>query len=367
MADVQQVTQQAIATTSALQLPYTTAELNSVQLGWLNFAHQRQLLTPLLQNGELSIQALVQAALASKDLPTIQTNLKEAKKQAADDQDKRKAFTGLFETKVVQPLMAFEKRNDELIKSVAAHELATRTAAAAAANKAQAKETEKAQLKAHITSEYFRCAALYRQHLDAIVVAAYTTSLETGFLEGMQSVGERIVAEPMPVMGQRPLVNLTVEEANEIFFSIPAYDRNAIVTATMQEMASKWQNFQHDLANASNAIAAVNVELEEKKVETQQAIIMETGVNNLQAAAVTATMPVGPTVKKSMEVVVFNTENWGMAVMSHFMKNWQECYKLVRVKTIDKLSIGQMATALGQYASKTGLTYDGLEMMEAVK
>lgn len=361
------VTQQAIATANALQLPHTTAELSSKQLGWLGFCAQREALAPTLQKGELFIQAKVQAILATKDLPTIQAGLKEIKAQYAADQEQRKAFTSLFESKVAQPLMAFEKRNEELIKTASSHELATRTAAAAEATKIQAKETEKAQLRAHITSEYYRCAALYRQNLDATVTAAYTTSLETGFLEPFANVIPRLVAEPQPQMVTRPLVNITVEEANEIFFSIPAYDRNAIVTETVNAMQLKWNNFEHDLHNAPSAIAAENIALQEKAEEVHQDIVVETGIQNLQAAAATSIMPIGPKVKKSMEVVVFNTDDWAMAVLSHFMRNWQECRALVRVKTIDKLSVGQMATALGQLASKTGESFKGLELIEAVK
>jgi hypothetical protein len=55
------------------------------------------------------------------------------------------------------------------------------------------------------------------------------------------------------------------------------------------------------------------------------------------------------------------------SVMAAFLANRRHMEKYIRVKKVSNLTIGQMATALGQLATETTTTFTGLTLNEVEK
>lgn len=337
------------------------------QAGWLKLAEMKSTLFTGLQNGELSIQATLKDVSETASLPDIQTAIKTAKAQMKSDQEARKGFTGLIEEKLTSPAMAFEKRNAAAIAAAEVTELTVRKRESAKAQEVALLAQEVAQFQAHIQNEYYRIAATYRQQLAYIINNAYTQSLKNKSLADIIGMEATLQAQEVPKFVKYNRVLLGDEQAMKIFSSITAYNKTDDLKNAITALHYQWSMFEQDVANADAAIEATNKAAQEAAQEAQQEAAVEMATNTLLAQSEFTAIPEGPKVKKTMQVEVVNSEAWAKAVLANFIKNWADCAALVRVKSWDKLSLAQMAAALGQLATSTGETFAGLSLVEVEK
>ena len=337
------------------------------QKGWLTLADMKAQLFAGLEKGELSIQGTLATVKSEAALPDIQTAIKTAKAQMKSDQDARKNFTGLIEEKLTKPAMAFEKRNAEAIAAAETIELSVRKRESAKAQEAALLAQESAQFTAHVSNEYYRMAATYRQRLAYIINNGYTQSLQNKELADIAGMEATLNAEEVPKFVKYNRVLLSDAAAMEIFTKIKPYTKTDDLKNAITALHHQWSMFAEDVANAEAAIAQTNKAAQEAAQEVQQEVAIETATNTLMAQAEYNAIPEGPKVKRKMEVEVVNSEAWAKAVIANFIKNWPDCAAMVRVKSWDKLSLSQMAAALGQLATSTGETFTGLGLIETEK
>ena len=337
------------------------------QQAWIGLATWKNQVTDSLQKSELQIQGTLMGIEANQNLPDVQMAIKEAKRVAADAKALRLSFTNKITEKLFVPLMEPEKRNDVLIKAADAHELELRKAEAARVSLINQTATEEAQLKAHLQNEYVVTCNEYMMTLDSLVSRTYSDALTTGKLPDRVAFAEQMKQVKPSPLRRFNRVLVSTERATQIYNEVQPADYLAVLADAITRMEQKWAHFEHDVANAAAAIEAEKASMQEAARTVQENIAVTTATNTLMAAAEQTALPVGPKIKKKMVVKFRNDEGWAKAVMSHFLKNWVECGPLVRVKSWDKLTISQMAAALGEVASKTGEVFQGLELEEEIK
>ena len=148
---------------------------------------------------------------------------------------------------------------------------------------------------------------------------------------------------------------LTAEEAKAVFKTIAPYNGEEDLTKAASDLEDIFSMYAHDRKNADAAIKQAEADQEKQAAAIQKDLAVETSITKLTEETATAYVNPAPgaKLKKKMVVVEENTEEWAVAVIAEFVKNWQSVRKHVRVGTWAKLSIGQMATALGKHATES--------------
>jgi hypothetical protein len=352
-------------------LPATTAELSPLQKGWLHMASIREQLFADLQSAELAVQGAINPVVNSADLAEVQTAITTAKSTMKEAKEKRLAFSRLIDEKLLTPAMEFEKRMASVIDGVAAHELDLRKKAAKEAEDKQAHAGELVGYRAHIVNENYRIAQQYRAELDREITATYALNLrskvpadQVSTIISALSNSLPLVTVPAPNKFARKLV--TDDEAREVIAATPKYDPSADLSAAINSLSERFANYEADLANSEAAAVAIEQEQQQRESEQQQSLAAEQATNVLIAQAETVVVE-GPRIRKELRITVIESEQWAMAVVANFIKNWQHVNKYVRVKSWSKLSIGQMAEALSKHISETGEQLQGLQTKEICK
>lgn len=344
-------------------------QLTTQQSGWLRLAEIKTTLFNDLQAAELAVQGIINGMGA--DLPSVQEAIKEAKGTMAEAKGKRLAFSRMIDDKLLTPAMAYEKRMAEVIEQAGATELELRKQAEKEAQAGQALQNEIAAYRAHITNEWYRIAAEYRTELHGLVTHCYVTLLKNKM--NPQHLGEAIdnlervlrdVKVPKPAKFNRTLIDN--ETARDIVASVQPFDAAWELENIISELPERFKMYAHDLENAEAAAAAIAKKAEEQAAETAQKLAVEQATNVLIAEAETVIID-APKVKRELKIVPVESEQWATTIVANFLKNWQYCNKFVRVKSWQKLTIGQMADALAKHISETGETITGIQTEEICK
>jgi hypothetical protein len=344
-------------------------QLTTQQSGWLRLADIKTNLFNELQSSELAVQGALNAM--GSDLPSVQEAMKQAKTILAEAKGKRLAFTRMIDEKLMVPSMAYEKRMAELIDAAGVKELELRKAAENEANKAAELNAEIAEYRAHITNEWYRIAAEYRQTLSGMVRHCYTTLLKQGvpvanIPDAMDDLANvlRSVQLPKPVKFQRRLVD--DKTAKSIVSESRAYDPAPDLEAAIAELPDAFEMYSHDLLNAEEATKAIEQRAAAEATENAQRLAVEQATNVLIAQSEIVTIDT-PRVKRELKIVVVESEQWASTIVANFLKNWQYCSKFIRVKSWAKLTIAQMADALAKHMSETGETIPNIQTEEICK
>lgn len=349
-------------------------QLTAQQQAWAQLPLQKNAVANELQNMELSAQRFLQLAeTPNSPYELIDTNLNSYKKLYAEMVDKRKPFTSMITERIINPLMEFEKRVDPAKNatylSLAARSLQLRKQKETEVANANAKEQEKVAFQTHVVNEYHRVVEQYRNIVRDFVLKNYTANLlskisdVTGIVQDLKKQISQI--KPPPFVRYMPKF-ITEAEMNEIYSAVPPPKWNDYYNELMGEVDTTFSNYESDLANASEAILAQEQQVALKNVEdsakTKEAIAIDTLTIRSEAVIIDA-----PVIKKSVKVVELNTEEWSMAIIVAYVKNRTDLIKYFRVKTWSKLSLGQIADALGKLATETGLQFDNLQLEEICK
>lgn len=369
------------------------AKLPPLAQSWMVLAATKKTTFDSLQRHELDVQqklneikmcdpAMIKTEPLEKSaalLKQIQSAISAAKSVYAEMKQQRLEFTGTITEKLIDSAMAFEKRADVLIADASKHEFEFRKSVEEKQNEGAAFEREKQQFIAHVKNEYFRIAAKYRADLLTMVTQSYTVALRQkitmdqlpGYLNEVRDVLGKIELDDFRIFTP---VLLTRADLGKLFNEIPAYDGKSDFEFSLKSLDEKFELYESDLKNANAAIESQQKQLQQTLNNDAEQLEMETATNNLIAHASNTTMIGGATVKRKMAVVIENTDDWAISIVSAFMKNWAAAKTYLRVKTWEKLSLGQMAAALGSLATdneKTnttpGTVYPGLSLMVVEK
>lgn len=332
-------------------------QLTTQQQGWIRLADMKSSLFEELQKAELQVQGILSEINSD--------NLKSAKSVMADAKEKRMSFTRLIDEKLLNPAMDYEKRMNHVISAAAVVELEMRKKAEQEALQAQEILNEEAALRTHIINEWFRIAAENRLNYEKAIEASYRNCLACrvpakkipAMIYDMQNILEQF---EIPQMVKFNRVHVSDARAVEIYNSIDKYDPVFNLMDAKKKAAERWNNYEMDLANAEAAIKALEKAASEREAAIAEEIAIETATNVLIAQAETVTIET-PKIKREMKVIVVESEAWAKAVLVNFIKVFP--VDKLRVKSWSKLTLAQMAEALG----KSGAELHNLQFEEVCK
>lgn len=348
--------------------------LSPLASGWLTMAAIKVTTFNDLQADELAVQGDINKikpliALATEGVPyedlkkrlaDVQTALADARSTANIAKGKRLYFTNELDVKLITPAMQFEKRSEIIIKEATADELNYRIRINAIGDSATRRETERNELKTHIINEWYRVAAKYRADLAKFITDGYTTALKekrkpkelAPYLEAIRGFMNAVELDGFIVFTR---ILVTDDEAMELFNSIKGYDGADDLATALKALDTQFAMYDKDLKNADAAIETATTLFNESQASADKDLKIEMATNNLNSNVGVSTVS-APVVKRDMVVIEENSDAWASAVLGAFHKHWNDCRKFIRVATWSKLSIGQMATALGKLATENGQT-----------
>lgn len=340
-----------------LILPEKTSDLDKIQVGWLNFGNLKQTTFDALEKDELAVQLILKDFNDIEELDEAQEKLKQAKALATESEGRRLYFTNLLKDKVITPSMAFEKRNEDVIKKAESHEFTLRKSASVKQEAENLKTKERSSLRAHIENEYFRIAAKYREDLEVLVLESYKNALyiktPVKEIKPYKKAIEGFLNEvKLDKFIKFETKHITKEESIEIFKSIAPYDKSGALKASIKSIEDVFSMYAEDLKNRTKAMKKVDKDTEQVKKDAEKEVSIQTSITNLQAESVPLIMSGGPTIRKKLKVVEENTAEWAVEVMAQYLKSLDKAKQFIRVGSWAKLNIGQMAAAIAKVKSE---------------
>lgn len=336
---------------------------------WLTLGEKKSTVSKEIISRELACQAIITPDF--KTFEEIDTALASYRKAVAALSDYRKEFTSKITEALISPFMEPEKRlsekTNERYIELSARSLSLRKEEEKKAAEANAKNKEAASFKAFIQNEYFRIAAEYRAELRESINVMYASWLNDNVQQpDTRTLTNILFKIEIPKIGKFNPTYLSREEMIEIFNSVPKPDYSEMLTDAQGSVQEVFANYQSDLQNREAAIAHQKQQEELRKKEEEERLAQQQAVNTLIATA-DAVQIETPKIKRTVEIIVVESESWAKAVMSAFIVNLPHLTGYLRVKSWSKLSIGQMADALGKFATETGECFAGLELKEVEK
>lgn len=352
----------------AVQPPVSTEVTPTQEKAWIGLALQKNLLSASLKTMELQAQSILLGVMQSQDYKAIDTALIAYRNLNTGMIEHRKPFTNAIDTGIVQPLMAFEKRvkDSPEYATLTARSLALRKAESDRANGANQKNQEIARFKAHVENEFFRVAAEYRGLLRKESVNQYEIALKEKLSGNTADIKRMMQTLAVPATNKFQTNLLTGEEMLSIFQGVTKPDYAGMYAEACKDLDKMFANFDSDMANAENALRHVQEQSKLTEIAETKQLQENVAINTLIANAETVIIE-EPKIKRNLTVVVVESEVWAKSVMAAFIVNMPHLGKYIRVKSWSKLSIGQMAVALGQLSSETGITYTNIQLTEVEK
>ncbi len=336
---------------------------------WLSMAEQKNKLVADLSLMELKSQSIL-LGVKEDDVAyeAIDAALASYRKLNSDMIEARKPFTNAIDSGIIQPLMQFEKRvkDNPDYASLVARSLTLRKAESEGVAKVNAKNQEITRFKTHIENEFFRVAAEYRGLLRREILGQYKIALEAGLSGDTTDIKKMLKTLSIPPIVKFQTADLSNDEMLGIYTGVRKPDYLGIYNEMMKECDEVFANFESDKANAAQAIEHQEQQTKLQEIEDTKALNEEMAMNTLIATSETVVID-EPKIKRTLQVIVIESEQWAKSVIAAFIVNLPSLQKYIRVKSWSKLSIGQMATYLGQLASDEGVISDKLEYTEVCK
>jgi hypothetical protein len=286
-------------------------------------------------------------------VPVAEATLKESKKRLTELQNKRKAVTAKFDT-VTSALMAHEKAVEAALPlyTQAITDLKRKEAERIAAEQAriEAEKRMRELVSVYLDREYTAKKDLCSELSQKAFEFALTTDIKPEAIEAfLKKLDSRFNAEQFTIVCQ-PNMNADVFAELWKQKDMPALE--LWKTHYTGELKRKFEHYAVHYANKEAAIEqqrkaeeAAKAEREEElqrkelsaKLETHTAVVVETAVKPL---------------KQKYAVDEPDTETAALRIMAAFMTNFKMVRDGIRVKSMMKLSIGQMADALAWYKNQ---------------
>jgi hypothetical protein len=285
--------------------------------------------------------------------------------------EERKGFTSIIEANIVQPLMQFEKRSDPkvntLYNELSATSLSLRQQAAKQAEQFQALENEKNAFKNHCVNEFLRIESKYINDLNVEVDIQYANNLNADIKEpDLQQVEAFLRGVKLDAIRKFVPAIITKEQMQELFLAVPQPKYAEILESKIAMLPQIFINYQSDLANAAAAIEQRELDAKIAAQETAKKLEAESAINTLISNAATPQIET-PKIKVELKIEVINSPEWAQLIMTQFIANLPTIIKYVRVQSWDKLTIGQMSTAIAKHGTETGETFKGIVYSEICK
>jgi len=335
-------------------------QLTKQQLGWLKMAEKRVEVTAELEKQKLSVMETL-SDFVSKPLEEKQAAIKKAKAQLNALIDHRKEFTGFIEERLITPMRQYEKDTDIEVSRCVNLELQDRKEEEARLTKAKIYHAERLALKAHIGNELARIENVMVNAAEYAATSAISHCLieEKSLLDARREAiaAAKAACVPSPLR-KFPLVTVSVEEASEIFSSFPPINKDVIFESVLSIIDDKLATYTIDIKRGKDASEELAQEAKERAEEREKKLSEQSAVNTIVAAsAATIVTPKSSTVKSSYAAeMLIDDALWGARVCSLFAKDFQTMTSFLRTKSIDKITIGQMADAIVKYESETAKT-----------
>lgn len=336
---------------------------------WISLAKQKNEVAAELTRRELACQQiLIPEPVTYQEIDTVLASYRKAVTELADY---RKAFTNKITGALITPFMEPEKRlsekTNERYIELSNRSSSLRKEEERKAAEINAKNQESASFKAFIQNEYTRIAAEYRAELRKSINVMYASWLNDNVQQPDTATLINLLSKiEIPKIGKFNPKYLSREEMIEIFNKEPKPDYARILADAQGSVQEVFANYQSDLQNREAAIAHQKQQEELRKKEEEERLAQQQAVNTLIATAEAVQIET-PKIKRTVEIVVVESETWAKAVMAAFIVNLPNLHRYIRVKSWSKLSIGQMADALSKHATETGECFNGMELKEVEK
>ena len=288
-----------------------------------------------------------------KDVPAAESTLKEAKKRLTELQTKRKAVTAKFDA-VASALMAHEKAVEAAmplyVQAITDLKRKEAERIAAEQGKIEAEKRMRELVSVYLEREYTAKKDLVSELSQKAFELALNIDIPpTGIEAYLKKLDSRFNPEQFTIVCQ-PNMNADLFAQLWKEKDMPALE--LWKTHYTGELKRKFEHYAVHYANKEAAIeqqrkaeesakAEREEELQRKelaaKLETHTAVVMETEVKPL---------------KQKYVVDEPDTETAALKIMAAFMTNFKMVRDGIRVKSMMKLSIGQMADALAWYKNQ---------------
>lgn len=358
-----------------------TVEVSEKQkAAWVGLALQKNQLAADLTTKELAAQNLLLSVKESADHKAIDTALESYRKAHTLMVETRRPFTGAIDAAIIQPLMAFEKRVDPkenaTYKELEKKSLSLRKEANDAITWTNERNKAIANFKTHCANEFFRTAEIMRTTLRKEIGIQYRLHLSEKATPDIATIKEMLYKIPyaqaqkfiIPTSmkdGQYKEV-LTRDEIAAIYSELHKPNTNDVYVEAEKWVDETFANFESDLANAAQAIAHQQQTEQIAIIEDQKAVQEEVAINTLVMTAETPILE-EVKIKKTVAIVEEDSEQWLKVILTAFMVNYSNLVKYIKVKSVGKLTVSQMADYLSKYSNETGFRVSNVTYIELEK
>jgi hypothetical protein len=353
----------AITVTTSLPAPQANA--------WLAMAAKKNTLEEVLKRNELAAQQLL-LNIEDKDLAEA---LKKYRATHGIMVETRKEFTSMIDKGIIQKLMEYEKRvdpnNNQTFKDAAKKELNYREEQQKQLEKERGLQQEAANFDTHFRNEFISISVKYRGDLKYIIHQTYTDCLSAKTPANNIGSAIKIASEAMrEVKASKPNAftrnYLSSESAQEIYAKIPKINFSSILNEMLEELKNKFELYANDLASQPEKIVEQeNNSFNAEVVQDISDMRSEQAANALMANAtayVEAPEGFKGITELSRIVILDESPEWVLKILTAFLANFQKCFSTLQVKKYSQLKVQQMAIALDAAGVKVeGVQYETIK------
>ena len=334
---------------------------------WLGMAKTKNSVVSELEAMELSAQKFLLADL--KEFASIDLALLNYRKEVAAITEFRKSFTNKITVGIIEPLMAFEKRLDpkvnEAYKELELKSLNLRKEATTQAQAANLKNAEKASFQSFLCNELNRIESAYKSEVRKQMNSFYNTALKAKTKDGLNEAKEMLKSVEFLSFSKFTPQFLSNEEMKDIYSQVPTINKLELLSDLVCEFDELFEFFDVKIQNSEAAIKASEKAAQDQEEKAQARLEEEVAISTL-LSKVDVAQVTGPKLKKTVSIIVEETDNWASLVMTNYILNMQSVAKYRR-GALSKLTILQMSEQLSKYITETGDVLKGLQLEETWK
>lgn len=289
----------------------------------------------------------------------------------------RMQFTNFIKDRIIVPLMEFEKQVDpstnEVYKTLENELIKFKRKQIEESDRQVRKQQEINQYTAHINKENSARVLEYTQAWMKELSNVYSDYLRGHVENPDTSVLKSVISEfklRPAIKYKRTLVTDT--EAVAIIAKIEMPKIELLLAEALLAVDNRFSLYSNDLAQVKLRPAETLQSLANTnnaavcRIQAEAAVVG--AVHDLVASS--SELPIialeGKSLKKTVSIVIENTQEWAVAVLSEFLAN-PKCFEYLKVKEWSNLKLSQMADALGKLAGETGKKSTKFTYMETEK
>lgn len=358
------------------------------QISFLILHEKKKTTFEKLQEKDLEAQSMLAELDKATTITDLEKGLASYRKFSEEvTEEIRKPFTSHVTEKIISPAIELDNKINYKVNAKYAELnsrlLNLRIDAKQKEDERQAKESEKQAYIAHIKNTNIAIDAAFRQRVVESLNEAYTKFLELKLditdddLKEMESIVSVIPLGKIAETDKFKFQHLSQTEAMDIakatVANYPSPDLEKLRADAVALIRVKFQMYDNDLAqakaNPDTAFKQIESHAQSEIKSIEQLAKIQSGVNTLISKSSTppVVMPEGKAVKEEWLVTNENTFEWCVKVMTAFLSSPDMRGYLRDRKNWGNLDIEAMATALGDYASKTGTKYENIKYEKVLK